>query len=98
MNLKEAPNMSSIINEAWRKAEEIKREKEKMLKRVSLKKSNLSSSYINSAPRMKKGSKDTEGNEDLQAIVNAAWVTSRDKVFKKKRNSVAGNKTPRDDS
>lgn len=30
-----------------------------------------------------------EPDEDLQAIMDAAWVHTREKVFKKKRNSVA---------
>lgn len=31
--------------------------------------------------------------DDEQAIVDAAWVKSRDKVFKKKRNSLIAQKT-----
>jgi len=73
-----------MIEEAWRKAEEIKKEKQRRLK--------LSSSGASSA--RKRSDKENEGNnggDELQAIIDSAWVQTRDTVFRKKRNSVASS-------
>jgi len=65
------------MHDAWKKAEEIKKDR---LKRASI----VSKPHHNQSVDL---------GEDEQAIVNAAWVHSRDKVFKKKRNSIVVNKT-----
>ena len=73
-----------MIEEAWRKAEEIKKEKQRRLK--------LSNSGASSA--RKRSDKENEGNncgEELQAIIDSAWVQTRDTVFRKKRSSVASS-------
>ena len=79
------PSLShNMIEEAWRKAEEIKKEKQRRLK--------LSNSGASSA--RKHSDKENEGNncgEELQAIIDSAWVQTRDTVFRKKRSSVASS-------
>lgn len=73
-----------MIEDAWRKAEEIKKEKQRRLK--------LSSSGASSA--RKRSDKENEGNncgDELQAIIDSAWVQTRETVFRKKRNSVASS-------
>ena len=79
------PSLShNMIEEAWRKAEEIKKEKQRRLK--------LSNSGASSA--RKRSDKENEGNncgEELQAIIDSAWVQTRDTVFRKKRSSVASS-------
>ena len=78
------PSLShNMIEEAWRKAEEIKKEKQRRLK--------MSSSGASSS--RKRSDKENEGNncEELQAIMDSAWVQTRDTVFRKKRNSVASS-------
>jgi hypothetical protein len=68
-----------MISDAWKKAEEIKKER---LKRASICK-----------PHNQSRDSVADLCEDEQAIINAAWVQQRDKVFKKKRNSIVVNKT-----
>lgn len=79
------PSLShNMIEEAWRKAEEIKKEKQRRLK--------LSNSGASSA--RKRSDKENEANncgEELQAIIDSAWVQTRDTVFRKKRSSVASS-------
>ncbi len=52
----------------------------------------MSSSGASSA--RKRSDNDNEGNnggDELQAIIDSAWVQTRDTVFRKKRNSVASS-------
>jgi len=72
-----APLSTIVASESWKKVGE----KEKQTtKRFSVAKT----------PALKEGA---DMCEDEQAIIDAAWVKSRDKVFKKKRNSLIAQKT-----
>jgi hypothetical protein len=71
-----------MISDAWKKAEEIKKEKERLQKKTVLKASTTSTKLHN------KENEGSNAGEELQSILDAAWVNTRDKVFKKKRNSL----------
>lgn len=81
--------MTSLISEAWRKAEEIKREKERLLKKAHMKATTpRGGDKENSLSNI-----DFECNDpELRSIVDAAWQSQRDKVFKKKRHSITSKK------
>lgn len=70
--------MQHIISDAWKKAEEIKKDR---IKRASICK-----------PHNQSRDSTADLGEDEQAIINAAWMQQRDKVFKKKRNSIVATK------
>lgn len=75
-----------MIEDAWRKAEEIK--KEKQLRKLKLTNSGASSSRKRSDKENEGGN---SGDGELQAIIDSAWVQTRDTVFRKKRNSVVSS-------
>ena len=92
--------MNSIISDAWKRAEELKKEKERQKKLNTMR----VISPRGTQPHAINGGVDKEnscnynGEEyicndpELKSIIDAAWVSQRDKVFKKKRHSVNGKK------
>lgn len=75
-----------MIEDAWRKAEEIKKEKQQ--RRLKLSNSGASSARKRSDKENEVGN---NCNDELQAIIDSAWVQTRETVFRKKRNSVVSS-------
>lgn len=80
---------ANIFDDAWKKAEEIKKEKKQ--KKAKLAKEKQSHSVISASSKKDKNNEDDE----LQAILDSAWNCSKSNIFKKKRNSVASKASSR---